>query len=232
MIGFFDPTYLILVALPTLLLSGAAQMYVRSAYSTWRQRRNTSGLTGAEVGRRIAQVSGLSGVRFEAAPGGQLSDHFDPRSNVVRMSGDVAQTPSVAAMAIVAHELGHAQQYAEKSPLIAMRQFLVPAVQLSPNIAYGLILFGVLAQATGLLWLGIIVFGVTVLFMLLTLPVEIDASRRGLALLRQAGLMQTEQDSGGSRQVLTAAAMTYVAAAVTSLLTLLYYISLAQRSRD
>lgn len=228
MLGF-DPQYLLLVALPTLILSGLAQMYVRNAYSTWLQRRNTAGMTGAAIGQRIAQVAGLHGVRFEGTPG-QMSDHFDPRDNVVRMSPDVAQRPSVASMAIVAHELGHAQQYAEKSPLIALRQFLVPAVQLSPNIAYGLILFGLLAQATGLLWLGIIVFGVTVLFMLLTLPVEIDASRRGLALLKQAGLMQTADDSGGARQVLTAAALTYVAAAVSSLLTLLYYISLAQRS--
>jgi uncharacterized protein len=111
-----------------------------------------------------------------------------------------------------------------------MRQFLVPAVQFSPMVAYGLILFGMIAQASGLLWLGIIVFGITVVFMILTLPVEIDASRRGLALLQQAGLMQTEDDRGGSRQVLTAAALTYVAAAVSSLLTLLYYVSLAQRS--
>lgn len=231
MFGLFDPTYLLLVALPTMVLSFAAQMYVRNSYSTWLQRRNTTGATGADVGRRISQIAGLHGVRFEAAPG-QLTDHFDPRENVVRMSADVAQRPSVASMAIVAHELGHAQQYAEKSPLISLRQFLVPAVQLSPNIAYGLILFGLLAQASGLLWLGIIVFGITVVFMLLTLPVEIDASRRGLALLQQAGLMQTEEDRGGARQVLTAAALTYVAAAISSLLTLLYYVSLAQRTRD
>lgn len=228
MLGF-DPGYLLLVALPTLVLSGLAQMYVRNTYSKWLQQRNTSGMTGAAVGQRITQVAGLNGVRFEGA-NGQLSDHFDPSGNVVRMSPEVAQMPSVASMAIVAHELGHAQQYAEKSPLIAMRQFLVPAVQLSPNVAYGLIMFGLIAQASGLLWLGIAVFGITVLFMLLTLPVEIDASRRGLALLKQAGLMQTEHDSGGARQVLTAAALTYVAAAVTSLLTLLYYVSLAQRS--
>lgn len=231
MFGLFDPTYMLLVALPTLLLSAAAQWFVRSSYATWLRRRNASGLAGADVGHRIAQAAGLQGVKFQAAQG-QLSDHFDPRENVVRLSPDVAQQPSVASMAIVAHELGHAQQYAEKSPLIAMRQFLVPAVQLSPNIAYGLILFGMLMRAQPLLWLGIFAFGITVVFMLLTLPVEIDASRRGLAMLQQAGLMQTDEDRGGARQVLTAAALTYVAAAVTSLLTLLYYVSLAQRSRD
>jgi uncharacterized protein len=231
MFGFFDPTYMLLVALPTILLSAAAQWFVRSSYSTWLQRRNATGLAGADVGHRIAQLAGLRGVKFQAAQG-QLTDHFDPRDNVVRLSADVAQQPSVASMAIVAHELGHAQQYAEKSPLIMMRQFLVPAVQLSPNIAYGLIMLGFLMRAEPLLWLGIIAFGITVVFMLLTLPVEIDASRRGLGLLQAAGLMQTEEDRGGARQVLTAAALTYVAAAVTSLLTLLYYISLAQRSRD
>ena len=231
MFGFFDPTYMLLVALPTILLSAAAQWFVRSSYSTWLKRRNATGLAGADVGHRIAQLAGLRGVKFQAAQG-QLTDHFDPRDNVVRLSADVAQQPSVASMAIVAHELGHAQQYAEKSPLIMMRQFLVPAVQLSPNIAYGLIMLGFLMRAEPLLWLGIIAFGVTVVFMLLTLPVEIDASRRGLGLLQEAGLMQSEEDRGGARQVLTAAALTYVAAAVTSLLTLLYYISLAQRSRD
>jgi hypothetical protein len=227
---FFDPMYLLLVALPTMVLSGLAQWYVRSSYSKWLQQRNTMGLSGAEVAQRIMRAAPeLRDVRLEGTPG-ELSDHFDPRGNVVRMSPGIAQQPSVASMAIVAHELGHAQQYAEKSSLISLRQFLLPAVQLSPNVAYGLILFGVITQATGLLWLGIAAFGLTVVFMLLTLPVEIDASRRGLALLRQAGLMQTETDSGGSRQVLTAAALTYVAAAVSSLLTLFYYVMLAQRS--
>lgn len=228
----FDPTYLLLVALPTMLLSGLAQWYVRSSYAKWLGQRNTMGLNGSDVARRIIGATPeLRGVRLEGTPG-ELSDHFDPRDNTVRMSPSIAQKPSVASMAIVAHELGHAQQYAEKSVLISLRQFLLPAVQFSPNIAYGLILFGIIAQATGLLWLGIIVFGLTVVFMLLTLPVEIDASRRGLILLQQAGLIQTETDSGGSRQVLTAAALTYVAAAVSSLLTLLYYVMLAQRSDD
>ncbi|MCU0475957.1 MAG: zinc metallopeptidase [Anaerolineae bacterium] len=227
---FFDPAYMIFVALPTLVLSGLAQWYVRSSYNHWLKQRNTMGLSGAEVAQRIMRAAPeLRTVRLEGTPG-ELSDHFDPRGNIVRMSPSIAQQPSVASMAIVAHELGHAQQYAEKSALIAVRQFLLPAVQLSPNIAYGLILFGLFTQATGLLWLGILVFGLSVVFMVLTLPVEIDASRRGLALLRQAGLMQTDSDSGGSRQVLTAAALTYIAAAVSSVLTLLYYVMLAQRS--
>jgi hypothetical protein len=133
-------------------------------------------------------------------------------------------------MAIVAHELGHAQQHQENSILITARTFLVPAMRFSPTAAYGLIIAGILFQATGLIWAGIAFFGVVVLFMLLTLPVEFDASRRGLKLLEQAGLMAGGQDRTGARQILSAAALTYVAAFVSALLTLLYYISLAQRS--
>ena len=132
-------------------------------------------------------------------------------------------------MAVVAHELGHAQQHEENSFLIQMRNFLVPAVSLSPQIAFGLIFVGFLLRADGLLWLGILFFGLVVLFSVLTLPVEFDASRRGLILLREAGLMSNDEDQNGSRTVLTAAALTYVAAAVTAILQLLYYISLAQR---
>lgn len=220
----FDPNYLLLVMIPSILLSLGAQFFVSSAYRKWGNTRNAPGITGAEAGERIRRTAGLHDVRFEGTPG-QLTDHFDPAGNVVRMSQDVAAKPSVAALAIVAHELGHAQQYQQNSPLIAMRSFLVPAMRFSPTIAYGLIFAGFIFSLDGLLWMGIGFFAIVVGFMLLTLPVEFDASRRGLALLRQSGL---SQDIDGSRAVLTAAALTYVAAFVSSLLTLLYYISLAQ----
>jgi len=210
--------------IPSIILSLGAQFFVSSAYRKWGNTRNSVGITGAEAGERIRHTAGLTGVRFEGTQG-QLTDHFDPSGNVVRMSQDVAAKPSVAALAIVAHELGHAQQYQQNSPLIAMRSFLVPAMRFSPTVAYGLIFAGFIFNATGLLWLGIGFFAIVVGFMLLTLPVEFDASRRGLALLRESGL---SQDIDGSRAVLTAAALTYVAAFVSSLLTLLYYISLAQ----
>jgi Zn-dependent membrane protease YugP len=228
---FFDFTYILIVALPSLVISGLAQAYVQSAYAKWRRTGNSMGLTGIEVGQRIMQSSDLRGVRFEGTPG-QMSDHYDPKAHTVRMSQEVATQPSVAAMAIVAHELGHAQQYQEKSPLIGMRQFLVPAMQFSPMISYGLIMLGIVLNMTGMLWLGIIVFGLTVLFMLITLPVEFDASRRGLKLLEQAGLMSNGGDSGGARQMLTAAGLTYVAAFVSSLLTLVYYLMLASRASN
>lgn len=241
----FDPNYLWLVLIPTLIISLLSQVFVQSAFSRWSQVRNSSGLTGAEVARQImartslgrssVQFSGLRGqtigaygIRLERVAG-QFTDHYDPSSHTVRMSDATANQPSVAAMAVVAHELGHAQQHEENSVLIQMRSFLLPAVRFSPTVSYLLILAGFFFAITELLWLGIIFFGITVLFMVLTLPVEFDASRRGLILLREAGLMRTANDQSGSRQVLTAAALTYVAAAVTAILQLLYYISLAQR---
>lgn len=245
----FDPNYLLFVFIPTLLLSMAAQFYVRSAFNKWSNVRNSAGLTGADVARQILARTSLNrgSVGFDYAdPGrraagqqaitlervaGQFTDHYDPRTHTVRMSDAVANTPSVAAMAVVAHELGHAQQHEENSFLIQMRNVLVPAVQFSPTISYLLIFVGLFFNLAELMWLGIAFFGLVVVFMVLTLPVEFDASRRGLILLREAGLMGNAQDQGGSRNVLTAAALTYVAAAVTAVLQLLYYISLAQRRR-
>ena len=275
MFFYIDPIYL-LIFIITLVISIAAQIFVKSSYNKWSKVRNGAGLSGAEVGHYLvshsllSQVGGdgvpvqtpelkkledlrkkeiitdeelqakrkqllqsgalvsTSGIKFENVSG-QLTDHFDPRSNTARLSDGVAKTPSVSAMAIVAHELGHARQYQDGSILIGMRSFLVPAVRFSPQLAYIMILLGLIFNITGLLWLGVIFYALMVLFSILTLPVEIDASRRGLKLLREAGLMQTEQDKQGSRRVLTAAASTYIAAAVTAILQLLYYLSLARR---
>lgn len=227
---FFDPNYLLLVFVPSLLLSMAAQFFVRSAFSKWKQVPNSSGLNGEQIANRLMRDAGLGGIQLQGVPG-SMTDHFDPQQRVVRLSADVALRPSVAAMAIVAHEFGHVQQYQQHSPLIAMRGFLVPAVQFSPMIGYFLIMLGLLLRMTGLMYMGIALFGLVVLFMLLTLPVEIDASQRGLRLLRESGLLAVEADASGARQVLTAAALTYVAAFVTALLQLLYYLMLAQRRR-
>lgn len=225
---FFDTTYLIMVFIPALLLSLGAQFYLSSTYRKWGDTRNARGLTGAQAGQIIAQKAGL-GVRFEGVQG-RLSDHYDPSSHTVRMSQDIATKPSVAALAIVAHELGHAQQHQEKSPLIALRSFLVPAMAISPNVAMGLVFAGLIFSATGLIWIGILFYLVVVAFMILTLPVEIDASRRGLVLLQQADLTTSSAETSGARAVLTAAAMTYVAAAVQAILQLLYFIQLARRN--
>lgn len=227
---YFDSNYLIFVLIPTLILSFAAQAFVRSAYNKWGKVQNTAGLTGVQVAERIMSRTNVRGVGLEGTPG-DLTDHYDPASHTVRMSRGIATVPSVAAMAVVAHELGHAQQHQEKSPLIAARNFLVPAVQISPTIGYMMILAGLFLRVTNLIYIGALLFGVMVVFMILTLPVEFDASRRGLILLQEAGLTQDTQDRDGARQVLTAAGLTYVAAAVTAVLQLLYYLSLANRRR-
>lgn len=228
--GLFNSGYFLLVFIPAIVLSLGAQLLVSGAFSRWTRIKNSSGLTGVQVAERLIQSQGLQGVGLEGTPGVR-SDHFDPARNVVRMSQDVATVPSVAAMAVVAHELGHAQQYQERSALIQLRSFLIPAMQFSPMVSYGLIMIGLLFRVAGFLELGILFYGVVVLFMILTLPVEIDASLRGLRMLEASGLMQSGDDRGGSRSVLTAAALTYVAAAITALLNLLYYISLLNRRR-
>jgi Zn-dependent membrane protease YugP len=227
---FFDTNYILLVMIPTLILSLGAQLFVRSAYAKWGNTRNSAGITGVQVAQQIFNRTNVAPLQLEGVAG-ELTDHFDPGANVVRLSQGTATVPSVAAMAVVAHELGHVQQYQQRSPLIAARQFLVPAVQFSPTISYGLIFLGLFLRQANLIMLGALVFGIVVVFMILTLPVEIDASRRGLNLLREAGLMHSETDASGSRAVLTAAALTYVAAAVTAVLQLLYYLSLANRRR-
>ena len=160
---------------------------------------------------------------------GNLTDHYDPRTNTVRLSDGVANRHSVAALAIVAHELGHAQQHEHNSFLITMRNFLVPAVSLSPRIAYFLIIIGLIFNLAGAFWLGVLFYGLMVIFSIVTLPVEIDASRRGRKLLNESGLMVSEQDETGSQRVLMAAASTYIAAAVSAVLQLLYYISIGRR---
>jgi uncharacterized protein len=161
---------------------------------------------------------------------GDLSDHFDPRDRTLSLSEPVAHQPTIASMAISAHEVGHAQQLAEGSALMQLRSLLVPAVSAGPGLAYLFIFGGFILQMSGLLIIGVALFGLAVLFSVLTLPVEIQASQKALAMLRSTGVITSEQDRAGARSMLTAAAVTYLAAAIGSILTLLYYITLARRS--
>jgi uncharacterized protein len=227
---FFDTNYFLWVMIPSLVLSLIAQFFVSSAYRKWSNIRNTAGVSGLQTADRIQARTNVRVNGVEGVPG-ELTDHYDPRDHIVRLSQGNAVQPSVAAMAITAHELGHAQQHQENSPLIVARNFLVPAVQFSPTIGYLMIIGGLFLNLTGLFQLGILVFGIMVVFMILTLPVEIDASMRGMRLLRESGLLATEQDATGARQVLTAAALTYFAAAIGAVLQLLYFMSLG-RSRE
>lgn len=225
---FFDMNYLLWVVLPGIVLSGIAQFYVRSAYSRWSQVRNGANLGGAQVAETIFNRTNLAPTPMAQVPG-QMTDHYDPGQNIVRLSQGTVQSPSIAAMAIAAHELGHVQQFQQQSPLIQARQFLVPAVKIGPNIGYIMIIAGLMLNVLGLAWLGVILFAVSALFMLVTLPVELDASNRAMRLLDESGLLVTAEDRQGARAVLNAAAFTYLAALVTSLLQLVYYISLVQR---
>ena len=227
---YIDPVYFWYVLIPTLLISIGVQIYLRSTFSKWSAVKNSGGLVGPQVGQQLFARTSLQPIRIERIKG-TMTDHFDPGANVVRLSDPVATKPSVASMAVTAHELGHVQQYQTGSGLIKARGFLLPALQFSPTISYIAILLGLWFNMTGMLWIGIIFFALMVLFSVLTLPVEIDASRRGTRLLQEAGLMQNQSDAGGARAVLTAAALTYLAAAVTSILQLLYYISVANRRR-
>jgi uncharacterized protein len=226
---YFDPVYLWLVLIPTLVISGGVQLYLRSTFGKWSNVRNDAGLTGLQTAQALFSRTSLKPLPLERVRG-DLSDHYDPGSNVVRLSDPVAGRDSVAAMAVTAHELGHVQQYQSGSGLIKVRNILLPALQFSPTISYIAIFLGLVFNLIGLFWIGVFFFALTVLFSLLTLPVEFDASRRGLALLREANLLQSPTDAHGARSVLTAAALTYIAAAVTTILQLFYFISIARRS--
>jgi len=218
---YFDPLYFVF-ALPALLLALYAQLKVKSAYNKYTQVRNLRGLTGLDAARAILRPEGLSDVTVKGVPG-TLSDHYDPRDKSLGLSQGVAQQPSVASLAIVAHEIGHAlQDHTAYAPL-KLRSAIVPAVQVSPWIAYGLFALGAFLNSSALLGLGIVVFSATVIFALVTLQVEFDASRRGLRLLQTHQLVDG-RELQGAKAVLDAAALTYVAALAQSVATLLYYV--------
>ncbi|MEA2576665.1 MAG: uncharacterized protein QOD78_253 [Chloroflexota bacterium] len=233
---FFDPLYIGLIV-ATLLISGAAQMYIRSTYGRWSKVPNGARLTGAQIAEFLRDRAtfgnqpGREAITAITIVPGDLSDRFDPRDRSLGLSQAVAEQPSVASMAIAAHEVGHAVQQAEGSTLMALRSLLVPAASLGPNIGYLLIIAGLIFQMTGLVTIGILFFGMAVLFAVLTLPVEIDASRKALAMLDSTGLATSPEERRGAQSMLTAAALTYLAGAITAVLTLLYYITLARRSR-
>jgi hypothetical protein len=196
-------------------------MYLKGTYSTWSKRRNGANVTGERTAQSLMAAFGLN-ASLERTPN-PLGDHFDPRSQVVRLSPGIADQPSVAAMAVAAHEFGHVQQYHQKSPLIAARGFITPVAQFGSQGAFLLLIGGLLLNLFALSLLGLILFGVTVLFSVLTLPIEFDASRRGMKMLEGAGLIVTREDRQGAQAVLRAAALTYVAATAVAILNFAYY---------
>jgi Zn-dependent membrane protease YugP len=221
---FFDPLYLIFM-IPALVLMGITSWYVRHSYSKWSQVRASSGLTGHQAAQRLISTGNLYGVQVQGTAG-QLSDHYDPRNKTLFLSHGVADSPSVAAVAISAHELGHALQDAEEYFPMKVRSMLVPAVNIGSNLGWILIMIGLLLRITDIAWLGVLVFSAGALFALATLPVEFNASARAKQLLYETGIIQTDEERRGVNQVLNAAALTYVAGLVTAIMQLLYYVLL------
>jgi Zn-dependent membrane protease YugP len=228
---FFDTRYLIFM-LPALLLALFAQWKVSSTYRKYSEVRNTKGLTGADVARVLMQNEGLDYVGVEVIPG-HLTDHYDPRSKIMRLSAGSSQEPSVAAMAVVAHELGHAQQDKQGYFWLQLRSGIVGVANIGSNFGILLIFVGLMLGAAGgrggfgwaLAWAGVALMAGAVIFSLVTLPVELNASSRAREMLARNGLV-TAQESQGVSAMLNAAALTYIAAAAQAVLQLLYFVTL------
>jgi Zn-dependent membrane protease YugP len=224
-------SYIWWVLLPSLALSLFASWRVRSAMGKWSRVANARRITGDQVAQVIMQHAGLEHVRVDRVPG-DLTDFYDPRDKSIHLSESSTAVPSVAAMAIVAHELGHAQQDQAGNAMLRLRATMVPAAGIGTNLGVWLVLIGMVTQMTQVAWLGVALFTAFVGFTLVTLPVEFDASRRAMRFLRDANLVSGEEEKG-AREVLSAAALTYVAAAAAAVMQLLYYVSLLSgRSRD
>lgn len=219
--ALFDPLYLIILA-PGLALSLYATFRTKSTFSKYSKVGSRSGLTGAQAAELMLKRHGVSGVRIERS-GGWLSDHYDPSKKALRLSEDVYSSQSLSAIGVACHEAGHAMQDAHNYGMLGLRTALVPATNFSSTFAYILLIAGVFLQFTGLIFLGVCLFSVGVVFSLITLPVEWDASRRAKVAMDEAGMLSPEENRHASK-VLNAAFLTYLAAAVTSVLTLVYYL--------
>ncbi len=220
---FFSP-YWLLFALPGLILGLWARSRVKGSFDKYSKVRTARGVTGAQVARMLLDSQGLYNVQIEESKG-MLSDHYDPRSRVLRLSPEVYGKPSIAAAGVAAHEMGHAVQHASGYFPLQIRSAIVPVAQFGSSLAPWLFIIGFLFQFTALAWLGLILFGGAVVFTLVTLPVEFDASRRAKRLLAGNGILIGDEMKGVDK-VLDAAALTYVAAAVAAVGQFLYYLLL------
>jgi Zn-dependent membrane protease YugP len=229
---FIDPLYLLL-AIPPLLLGLWAQFRVQSTFAQYSRVRTSTGVDGAHAARKILDINSLQTVNIERVAG-TLSDHYDPRHKVLRLSQDVYATPSVAAVGVAAHEAGHALQDKVSYGPLRLRSAIVPAVNIGSWLGPIIFMIGFFMAGTfgnTLAWVGVVLFGATAVFALVTLPVEFDASKRAKQQLASAGIL-SPQEIQGVDKVLDAAALTYVAAAVQAVTTVLYYVLLMGRRRD
>lgn len=224
---YIDPLYLML-SIPPMLLAFYAQWKVTSTFKRYSQVRTGRGMSGADIAAEILRTRNIHDVRIEPVQG-TLSDHYDPTSKTLRLSPDVYSGRSIAAAGVAAHEVGHAIQHAEGYAFLKMRSNLVPVLNITSKMAFPVLMIGLVmmsmqsALGQPVLLAGIVLFSVMVLFQLVTLPVEFDASSRALAAIRDGGIVNS-QELSGARKVLSAAALTYVAAAISSLMTLLYFL--------
>jgi Zn-dependent membrane protease YugP len=219
---FFDPRYMLFM-IPGLLLSLFASWYVRSSFRRYSQVALSSGVSGAEAAAAVLRAAGVRDVHIEAIEG-YLTDHYDPAQKVLRLSPEVYAGRSVSAAGVAAHEAGHAIQHAEGYGLMRVRQALVMPARLGSQLSYIVIIIGLTMHALNLAWFGVFLFLGILLFQLVTLPVELNASSRARARLDAAGLVSSE-DAEGVGRVLNAAALTYVAALVTTALQLLFFVT-------
>ena len=224
---YFDPTMLII--LPALIFTIWAQINVNSTFEKYKRVQTDSRITGYDAARRILDANGLYDVKIERISG-NLTDHYDPRSNVIRLSDSVHDSTSAAAVGVAAHEAGHAVQHSVGYFPIKVRQAIIPVTRIGSSLAMPLFLLGLILAAEPLMYFGIIFYALAVVFQLVTLPVEFNASRRAMAALEGGGDL-TQKELTASRKVLTAAAMTYVAALATALLSLLRLIVIANGRR-
>lgn len=218
---YFDPLYFLFLA-PGLLLSVWASWHVKSTFRKYSQVRARSGLSGADAAQRLLALKGIRDVRIEAVQG-FLSDHYDPFHKTLRLSPDVYHGRSLSALGVAAHEAGHAIQHATAYGPLKFRSLVVKPAMVGSNLGGILCAMGIGLQVTGMVWVGIVLFSAFVLFTLVTLPVEFNASKRAVAVLQSSGMIDAHEAPGTSA-VLRAAAMTYVAAALGAIMQLLYFL--------
>lgn len=222
--------YYLLLVVPAFLLALGAQIMVKSTYSKMSRIRNSRNLTGAQAAARVLYEHGITNVRIERVAG-TLSDHYDPRSNVIRLSEGVYDSASVAAVGVACHEAGHAVQHAQNYAPIKIRNAIIPVCNIGSTIGLPLAFIGLILDFGFLFWLGILLYGLVALFQFVTLPVEFNASRRALQVIESTGMLSGDEYKN-ARKVLTAAAMTYVAALAVSIANLLRLILRANNRRN